>query len=94
VLRAVGLTPAGLRRLVMTEGATLGLLGAGAGVAIGSIAVYRFVRGSVVAVAGFHMPIVWPLGTALAMVVLGALSGAFAAYVAMRGQGSLPLVRT
>ncbi len=84
VLRTLGLTPKALRRLTLTEGGTLGFLGATFGIAVGAVAAHRLLRASVLTVAGFHIDVIWPYGAAAAMVALGTASGALAAYLGTR----------
>ena len=83
-LRAIGLTPSGLRRLVIVEGGTLGVLGAMLGLSVGAVAVYRFLTASIRTVAGFHIDVLWPLGAVALMLVFGGLSGMFAANLVVR----------
>ncbi len=84
LLRTLGLTPKASRRLMATEGATLGLLGGVFGVSVGSIAVYRFLTASIRHVAGFHIDVVWPIGTVLTLLVFGAFVGMVTGYFASR----------
>ena len=90
LLRTLGLTPKALRRLTMTEGGTIGLLGAVLGVIVGAIAADRLLRASVLTVAGFHIQVVWPYGAAAFMMLLGTISGALAARLGLRSGAQLP----
>ncbi len=85
LLRTLGLTPKALRRLTLTEGGTLGFLGATLGIAVGAVAADRLLRATVLTVAGFRMDVIWPYGAAVAMVLLGTVSGTLAAYLGTRG---------
>jgi putative ABC transport system permease protein len=83
-LRAVGLAPSGLRRLVVIEGSLIGFLGGAIGIVFGAIATYRLLTASLRVVAGFHLPVVWPLGTLSVGLVAACASGAVAACLALR----------
>jgi putative ABC transport system permease protein len=85
ILRAVGLTPRGLRTLVLLEGAVVGLVGGAIGVLAGSAGAYRICTASWRTVAGFHMTLVWPVMTLGAGLVAAVLSGILAGYLALRG---------
>lgn len=84
LLRTLGLTPDALRRLTMTEGGTLGFVGAAFGIAVGAVAAHRLLRASALTIAGFHIEVVWPYGAAATMLLLGTLSGAVAARLGSR----------
>lgn len=86
LLRTLGLTPSALRRLTMTEGGTLGFVGAAFGIVVGSVAAHRLLRASALTIAGFHIDVVWPYGAAATMLLLGTVSGALAARLGARSE--------
>lgn len=68
----------------MTEGGTLGFVGAAFGIVVGAVAAHRLLRASALTIAGFHIEVVWPYGAAATMLVLGTVSGAVAARLGSR----------
>jgi putative ABC transport system permease protein len=85
ILRAVGLTPSGLRRLVLFEGGVVGFVGGVIGLIAGAATAYRLCTVSWRTIAGFHMDLVWPVATLTAGLVAAVLSGAVASYLTLRG---------
>ena len=88
LLRALGLTPGAMRRLVMTEGGTLGLLGGMLGVGVGCLISWRIIGAALRNIAGFNIEIHWPVAN-LALTIAGAaVAGALAAMAVSRGVGA------
>ena len=92
VWRALGLERGRLIRVLVVEAAMLGLLGGVLGIGAGTLIGQMFVKVVAPVVAGFRLPVTWPIIWSLAAVVLTmAFAGATASLVA-RSQTPRPIV--
>ncbi|MEB2286097.1 MAG: FtsX-like permease family protein [Myxococcales bacterium] len=89
VLRSVGLTASELGRIIMTEGAMVGAVGAGVGLIAGIPASYFMVKHSMLVAMGwsldFRFPVVLALTTLVAITIAAALAAYFPARHITRG---------
>lgn len=90
-LAAIGATPAQLRRLAVTEGTVLSVLGAGFGLVLGVVVTRILMRDLLFAASGWRLPVTlpWPVigGLVVGAVVVGWLAGRLGLRLAAAGAG-------
>lgn len=93
LLRAIGASPAQVRRMLLTEAGFLGLLGAAVGCGMGMITVRFLVVPMALKAAGEWLPLVIPWTTMLLAVGAGLGIALAAALLPLRAAGRLDVVR-